>query len=370
MRAKKLLMFAPISVLALATSCGAAKRYNCEDYHIDLTWGNDKTFRILQLSDLHIGNTSDKDLHFKFIRKTLEMANNKAYSKVDNKVDLIVVTGDLFTFAQRKDAVKLFEFFDTLETPWTVTFGNHDEQCYFPVDWLTGYLNELNTKRTQGKSYCVFKDLQDDDVFGNANFVINLKDSDNNLKEQLYIFDSNRYNYGEYLGYDYIHYDQIDWYDRQIAYQKTMKPGTAVPSMAFFHIPFEEFEKYYQVALNKSGGASFLTDEDEKELNRHDSGSTGDPKKNTHLYDHFLDGGTNGVFVGHNHTSDYCVKVNANDDREINLCFGVKSTTNVYCETDLLGGQVITVYNKDEGKGIKQGDFTIRHFLHTYEDLK
>jgi len=358
MNIKKLLIFAPVAVLSL-TSCNTVVRHKNSDYHIDLSWNTSKNFNILHLTDLHISNASDNKKHFDFIEETVKQARNKIKNGNANEdIDLITITGDLFIFAGRTEANEVFKFFDDLKINWALTFGNHDEQVYFPVDWLTSRLNELNEKRSKGESYCVFKDLQDDDVFGNANYVINLKDG-GIIKEQLYFFDSNRYNFGEYRGYDYIHYDQIDWYERQLS-----EVSNDVKSLAFFHIPFPEFERNYQDALENKNGCSFREIEG-KQYKDHDTG-TGDPKVNTGLYDKMIQhGNTNGVFVGHNHTSNYVVDFKEGSTLKMTLGFGVKSTNQVYCEGDKLGGQIIQI-NKANASGIVDGSFDIKRVFHEY----
>lgn len=372
MNIKKSLLFIPIGVICLA-SCNAAVRYSPDRYRLSLDWDYaNHNFNILQLSDLHMSTLTDREVHYEFMRETVKQAQSTVTDKIGNgeKIDLIVITGDVFTFADKNVARDVFSFLDSFKIPWTITFGNHDEQCYFSIEWLTSYLNGLNDKRTtdEGKSYCVFTDLQDDDVFGNANFVIDLDTIEKDkkvTKESIYIFDSNRYNYGEYAGYDYIHNDQIDWYDREVSYSFA-EAKVVVPSLAFFHIPFPEFEAKYKIALEDdvkevaSQRVSFVTDKNlDVKRTRHekDGATTGDPKINTHLYDHFVQNHTNGVFIGHNHTSSYIVH-DINDN--ITLGFGIKSTDRIYADDDMLGGQVISLTKNGNG------EFNIYGITHKY----
>ena len=161
----------------LLTACGSqAKTYLESDYILELPY--QENFRVLQLTDLHISDKDNQDRHYAFMDLTI----------TDSQPNLIVVTGDLFTFASKNTAKKLFSYLDSHNVPWTVTFGNHDEQCLFSVEWLTNYLTNYG-------SNCIFKDLIDDDVYGNCNFVINLMKNDT-VFEQIFIVDSNRYNYG------------------------------------------------------------------------------------------------------------------------------------------------------------------------------
>jgi len=377
MNIKKPLLLIPIGVICLA-SCNAAKRYSPERYRLSLNWDTTYNFNILQLSDLHMSTLTDREKHYNFMEETVKMANNTLKERNLGKVNLIVVTGDIFTFADKNVARDVFSFFDSLKTPWTVTFGNHDEQCYFSIEWLTSYLNTLNDKRTEGNSYCVFTDLQDDDVFGNANFVIDLdvlKGTTAKTKESIFIFDSNRYNYGEYAGYDYIHNDQIDWYKREVLDGLTRSyTGGYINSLAFFHIPFPEFEEKYKIAKEdeikeaKSQKVSFRKDpitEEVRDKHEKPGATTGDPKINTHLYDEFCKFNTNGVFIGHNHNSSYIIDdktTTTYSGKPITLGFGVKSTDRIYADEDMLGGQIISL-NKDDAH---QGEFDVYAITHKY----
>lgn len=351
MKIARLLALASVGLFSLS-SCAHHTHYEVEEYYIYLPWGDTTApYNILQLSDLHLSSLTDNEKEYKFIKETVDQAKDQ----FEDKIDLIVITGDLFTFASKQVARETFAFFDSLKIPWAPTWGNHDEQAYYSIDWLTGYLNDLNKKRGTGGSYCVFRDLQNDDMYGNANYVINLTDAtqlDEHVKAQLFIFDSNRYNYGEYFGYDYIHSDQVDWYERIAMKGRIERTTDYIPSLAFFHIPFPEFEEAYQFAQNgEQQGCKFITDESDVLRNRHDSPtSTGDPKLNTHLFNKMRQYNTRGVFVGHNHTSNYCVDIPAtakftdspSGTNDIRLCFGYKATDSVYYDPNMLGGQVIS----------------------------
>ena len=369
----------PVFLLCLM-SCSREKRYACEDYIINspTAYTSDNGYNILQLSDTHISNQSDRDLQYRFIKKTIDLS--KSYLAERNKtLDLIIITGDVFTFSTRIVSNEFFSFLDSQKVYWTCTFGNHDEQAYYSIDWLTGRLNELNRVREESqqsgepKSYCVFKDLQDDDVFGNANFVINIRDKNNRNIEQLYMFDSNRYNYGDGASYDCIHYDQIDWYDRMVRY---FCPNGALilPSLAFFHIPLQEYLTIYDAAINDETKSEdnreniFLKDVGTGQIlkERREKGSPS--KINTHLYDKMKElRSTVGVFVGHDHRNSFAA-MNKNDN--IVMSYGVKATDSIYSDEDLLGGQLIMIKKNIIGENPDLNEnFDIHQILHKYADL-
>ena len=331
MNRKIVLPLIPLCALMLTSCANVNQHHEIDEYF--LTTEYKKDMRILQLNDIHIGDKDDRQLHYKFMDLTIKEANP----------DLIVLNGDLFTFASRYTAKELFEFIDSHNVPWTCTFGNHDEQCYFSVDWLTSYLNNFG-------SHCLFKDIQDDDVFGNANFVINLKQG-NSVFESLVILDSNRYYFGDYFGYDYIKENQIEWYENAIKRVKE-KEGKLVPSLAFFHIPLLEFGEAW-AAHEKN------PDDPNAKLIIGERGENECPgKKNTGMFAKVKElGSTNGIFCAHDHLNDYAIEY-----KGVTLGYGVHSTNRIYGSEDMLGGMVITLH--------EDHSFDISHILHTYAEVK
>ena len=422
MKKTKIITLLSVGLFSL-TSCRSS-HYNTDNYCKSLEWDGSRNFNILQITDLHLNMMMNRKKYFSILQDTVDVSKKRALSieepteKGTSSIDLIVLTGDNFTFGTKAVAKEFFKFMDRQAIPWAITWGNHDEQCFFSMYWLTEYLNDLNHKReSDGSSYCVFRNNPTDDVFGDANYIINLdrKNANPNVEpdtlEQIYIFDSNRYNYNvdEYFGYDYIHTDQVEWYRRaaeDYSYINDEGEKKYTPSLSFFHIPFPEFEMAYVCA---GGGTSYegeKIDGDKKEgfdflrsdttssdtsdknpiRNYHDSAtSLGDPSINTGLCYYMRNCNTTGVFVGHNHTSDYAVKVSKDavfpikfEDRgwefdrfsyddgspcsnDITLSFGLKSNDRIYFDTNYhyLGAQIVSVHKPEEGKNKAPGTFDV-----------
>lgn len=341
MNNKKTVLFLPIFTLLLSSCSASGKHYECKEY-VAGTLKFKEDFRILQMTDVHLGNKDILEKHFDFMSKTI----NEAHA------DLIVVTGDVFTFADKNTAKSVFKFFDSFDTPWTMTWGNHDEQTYYDIDWMTGYLNNYG-------SNCIFKDLQDDDVYGNANFVINLTEdgtATSAVKQQLIIMDSNRYCYKAFSGYDAIHEDQVKWYEDMVNYTTAQYSGTVVPSLAFFHIPFVEFQDAYKKAKEGTDPkVKFVEGVGKADLLNEDICS---PSFNygEGLYKSIKKlGSTKGVFVGHDHINTCCV-----DDDGLYLCYGIKATTRIYYDEELMGGQVVSMDSTNK--------ISIERYFHTYDE--
>jgi len=322
---------AAITMAVLLCGCGPEKKtYDADSYMLEMDYRKD--FTILQLTDIHIGNKDDRRKHYDYMDLIID----------DADADMIVISGDIFTFATKNVAKEFFEYIDSHEIYWTVTFGNHDEQCYFSIDWLTGYLNNFG-------SYCLFKDIQDDDVYGNANFAINLM-KDGNIKEQVIILDSNRYNFGEYVGYDYIKDSQVAWYENLVSRTTQLSGGKTVPSVMFFHIPLPEWNDAWDAAQEGSPEATLLCGEKRENVCC--------PDINSGLFDSVLKmGSTNGIFVGHDHKNNFSI-----DYKGVVLGYGITSTDRIYYEKGIIGGLTLTF--KDDGT------FDIDHIYHDYGEVE
>lgn len=103
-----------------------------DDETFTISIPKDRDFRILQLTDLHLGfgplsKGADK-LALEAVRKIIEKS----------KPHMIVLTGDsIFPFLPKagtlnngKQAKRLMEFLDRFEIPYTLVFGNHDCELF------------------------------------------------------------------------------------------------------------------------------------------------------------------------------------------------------------------------------------------------
>lgn len=334
MKNKLFLIALPLVTMCLS-SCGQKNKYTPDQYMLDLPGFVGDQYKILQLSDIHLGNKDDLEKHFKFLDLTINEA----------KPDLIVLCGDIFTFADNRTATSLFKFFEEHKIPWTATFGNHDEQTYFTITELTRSLNAIG----ENGGYCYFKDIHDDDIYGFSNFCINLTDG-KNTKFQVYLIDSNRYHYGSYMGYDVIHPDQIQWYEEMVKFSKN-KYGD-VKSFAFYHIPVPEYQTAYDLAKAGSPEAHFINGHSDLRE------QVSCPKENSGFFSKEVElGSTIANFVAHDHVNDCAVEY-----KGISLYYGVTSTDRIYADGDKMGGLLITI-NSDS-------TFTTKNIYHTYEEIK
>ena len=330
----KLLKLLPLMAISL-TSCGQNGVHHEESDYMAGDIAYKANLKVLVLSDTHLGSKDDLKLHYDF----MDLSINQSHP------DFIFVDGDLFTFANRRVMNSFFDYLDSHEIPWAVTWGNHDEQCDFSITYMT---SELNRRASLPGAYCKFVDLQDDDVFGNANYVINVKDG-STTKFQFHVLDSNRYHYGSYMGYDTIHKDQIEWYERMVNYSKVQNGGTVIPSIDFFHIPVPEYQEAWDLYKVGSSEVNLVQGD-----NREDVCC---PKENTGFFAkaHQL-GAVKAIVTGHDHINNSILKY-----KGVDLVYTEKSTDRIYSDEDKLGSLLITIKN---GTTIEYETIT-----HTYEEV-
>ena len=88
----------PILIMSLfCTSCGQSINYSIEEYRTTLEFHDD--FKILQLTDLHLGIESDLAKQLGFLCKSIDEANP----------DLIILTGDNFMYGSKGIVKNLFK---------------------------------------------------------------------------------------------------------------------------------------------------------------------------------------------------------------------------------------------------------------------
>lgn len=214
----------------------------------------DKDFKVMQLTDVHIGGSV-------ISAKKDKMAINAISAMINaEKPDLVVVTGDI-SFAvpwaatlNNRFAHEMFgHIMENLGVYWTVAFGNHDSEVY---NFYTR-ADVADMYESEELEHCLF-DRGLDDVYGECNHAINVRNSAGLVTRSIIVIDTNSYTDEDITGfnwiYDNIHEDQIQWYKDTIeglnAYNKTIDENAeCVKSLMFFHIPLMEVRDAYNEYL-------------------------------------------------------------------------------------------------------------------------
>ncbi len=275
----------------------------------EIIYTDDEPFRInlqkeelnvLQITDLHLAFGIDyrDQKTFKLIRKLTEA----------DSFDLIVVTGDITMSPQAPMLFRQFiRFMETLKTPWTFVFGNHETDFHT----YSHFIKQI--KNTQYLYFKVGPYIPDGGV---GNFAIEFFYQQHPFYKA-YFLDSKaeRKIYTEEEGeYDYLSLYQVAWYEQHVEQDTT-------DSWVFMHIPLRQF-----IEVGDDLIGLFL------ERKVYAQG------KDTGFFDAMVrHGRSKAVFVGHDHLNDFLFL-----NQGILLAYGRVTGYNAYGYINR-GGRVIHV---------------------------
>ena len=343
---KKTLAFISVLLLLFSlTSCSLIreKEYDVTDYRTTMQYYDD--FKILQLTDIHLGVESDLELQLNVVRSDIQK----------EKPDLVVVTGDSFMYASRKIVKKLIKTLNeecakvTLSRgnericKFAFTFGNHDNQGSYPKYFINKTILKYTAnagEEVEENKFAAFVDFKDDNLFGLTNYYIDLVDDIIKSRDEvdviyrIHIIDSNSYYFnGTDYDYDVIHEDQL-------AHAKKIYENATADKdyigIAFFHIPFDEFKDaktQYVNAPDKSQIGQGEWREDKEHV----------AYKNNGAYQALKEANISAFFVGHDHENYGEIIYTDKDGDKAIFSYGVKCTNQLYHDTDMIGYKTITL---------------------------
>ncbi len=234
-----------------------------------LRFNADGTFKIVQFTDTHFkyGNPMS-DVVRPCIAEVLDV----------EKPQLVVFTGDLIYASPGREGLNevLAEVVNR-NIPFVVTLGNHDDEQDMTRPEIYDYVRTFPG--------C----LQPAD----PDFALEIAGKDTDNAATVYCIDSHAYTPIQGVGkYAWHTLDQINWYVAQSKARTAANGGTPVPSIAFFHIPVQEF-----VYASSTDGNPLIGTRREK---------PGCPALNSGMFTAMKEGGDiMGIFVGHEHNNDY-----------------------------------------------------------------
>lgn len=243
-----------------------------------LKFNKDGKFKIVQFTDVHyIHNNPKSAISIERINEVLDA----------EKPDLVLFTGDIIFGKPAEEGMRtVLNLASERKIPFGVTFGNHDDEQGLSRAQLLGIIKSIPYNLTDSVK----------GVSGASNYILPVKSSNGNKDAAvLYCMDSHSYSQIEGIGgYDYIKFDQVQWYrDNSTKFTK-QNSGTPVPSLAFFHIALPE---YNQAASDET--AIMVGTRKEKACA---------PQLNSGMFASMKEmGDIQGVFVGHDHDDDYAV---------------------------------------------------------------
>ncbi len=335
-----------------------------DDENIDfiLNVPADREVRILQMTDTQITNPQKARNQNRINQITGAFFGNgcfddekKTYRHMDEAVanmgviDLIVVTGDMI-YGETDDSGEIWKSFvakmDSYKIPWTVVWGNHDNESAKGVNWQIQQLLDSD--------YAVF---ERGDVTGNCNFNIAVKQG-GAIKYMLYMLDTNGCkeiptNPGEgvmpsnvdlqYLTQKQgIYQDQMDWFENTMK-AINEKEGKNIPVMQFFHIPPSMLNKALSKRYSFNGNGT-LQCNDGKDFGFIGEYSTSDVVDTGNKFFNLSKKmGVTNMFFGHYHDCNGSVVYEG-----IRMTYGSKTGTHSYHDYNLLGSTQIVINAKNK----------------------
>ena len=262
--------------LLLAILLGSLQLANAQQQ--TLQFNKDGKFKIVQFTDVHyIYNDPRSDVSIERINQVLDM----------EKPDLVLFTGDVIYGKPAEEGMRtVLNLVSKRKIPFAVTFGNHDNEQGLSREELLKIIQSVPFNLTQTTP----------GISGVTNFILPVKASDGKRNATfLYCIDSHSYSQIKGVnGYDYIKFDQIQWYRENSKKFTEENNGVPVSSYAFFHIALPE---YNQAASSESAILYGIRKE-----------KACAPQLNSGLFAAMKEmGDVRGVFVGHDHDDDYAV---------------------------------------------------------------
>ena len=295
------------------------------DNSSNMSTAKSASFKILQLTDLHLGEATFTDWGPEQDRKTFRLLDTIIPLE---RPDLIVLSGDQLTANDigQKNATSYYKMLgehlsNKVGIPWALIFGNHDD-APFEFRMENGTIVKKPAMTSRAELLAVDRNfplsltqLGPNDLFGTSNYALPVyvpsgwpqwkqeldmrtpgSEYNNNLALQLIFLDSG----GGSLPMK-LKQNQLDWF-RKI-HQSTIS-GVAV----FQHIPTNEF-------VYDGSTCQGLHDDPVDSIEK-------DPGIIKLLQEA---GNVLWLGVGHDHGNDYCCKVNSSissSKRYVHLCFG------------------------------------------------
>lgn len=281
-----------------------------------LQFNKNGKFKIVQFTDVHyIHGNPKSDVALERINEVIEAEHP----------DLVLFTGDVIYGQPAEEGLRhVLKQVADRKIPFAVMFGNHDDEQGLTREELFAIIQTIPYNMTATV----------EGISGVTNFILPVKSSDGKKDAHiLYCLDSHSYSKLEGIGgYDYIKFDQIQWYRENSQRYTQQNGGTPIPSLAFFHIPLPE---YNQAANDET---AILTGTRKEKACA--------PQLNSGLFASMREmGDVMATFVGHDHDDDYAVYW-----KGILLCYGrYTGGDTVYNNLHPNGARVIELTEGEKG---------------------
>lgn len=305
-------------------------------------WSSGQEFDISKIQTVE--KTPDKDFKILLITDSQLWSNPK-----DNKAcleqikalvkktqpDMLATVGDNVSGVFSRFLVKDFiEVMDSFALPWTVVFGNHDNEI--PMTTLNWQGDQFLKSE-----YCLFQ-KGPSNLYGCGNYAVNIVENGNPVYT-LFMFDN-----GRYTEYDdgstkeiYMGYEQIAWYEWNVKGIADFA-GEIIPSMTFSHFAQPEFKEAVEQYAVKNEDGSY-TIKEEYGFGKCAYLPSCAPVKSG-FFEKCKELGTTHMICGHDHENNAVVTY-----EKITMAYGMKTGPSPapWNDAEQTGGSIITIHTEN-----------------------
>ncbi len=301
-----------------------------------LQFNSNGKFKILCLADVQDDYPMEPAV-IQFINEALDFA----------APDLVVFVGDNVVGEDFRAIGEMVAPLVERGIPFTYVYGNHDDEG--------GMAKEDQLAEYQKFPGCLAYDA-DPSLSGCATHNVPILSSDGSkVAFNIYCFDSGgsiRDENGEWLGYDWVRADQIEWYNTTREALAAENGGELVPSIAFQHIiPQEPCQAIFvkspfglgDLTINCSDGTAYTFIPNITKYDGYIFEKSCPSYGNDGQWDAMVNGGdVLGLVVGHDHVNNFVANVDGVDLIQTPGC-----TYNSYYDNFYQGARVIELNEED-----------------------
>jgi hypothetical protein len=245
--------------------------------NIRLGFNSTGKFKIVQFSDMHLTEGSP---HVATTEATVRAVLDA------EKPDMVILTGDIVWKTSAAPWQLVIQCMESAKVPFAFVRGNHDTEP-ITLDSLFDILS---------RSPLFVGEKGPGEVSGTGNYILPIYDNpaSTDTVRLFYFLDSHDSRHSPDIQgreWDWIYYDQIDWYRSQSRKFTLANNNRPIPALMFLHIPFPEFNH-----LPGKEGTVGTSGEKKAHI----------PGVNSGLFASLFEmGDVMGVFVGHDHDNDF-----------------------------------------------------------------
>lgn len=201
-----------------------------------LRFSKNGKFKIMICGDPHVKANLDTTL---LKRKDIDTRELLEEAIDRTNPDLVVIMGDIITAQNKEEYRKCFRhYLDSVisrNIPLAYVNGNHDHDREDKF-----HVNDILSVFSEYENCVAFNDTPEIDR--SVNYFANILSYENDTpKYNLWFIDSNNLCKDKEISvYDWVHTDQIEWYEKKAKEMKEKNDGKPIPSLLFQHIPVPE----------------------------------------------------------------------------------------------------------------------------------